>query len=226
MSTRGVLYIVWDGSEKRVADALEKSIASIKAVHPELPYTVHRLPASSTLLDKAAMLDITPYDETLFLDADTVVLDRVDYAFDKAVKHGLACCICECPWARRYTCCDGEDIEYNCGILWFTKAAKPVFDKWQELNKVIDSSIIFRTTNGLRRMGLNDQAGFTLAIEQTGLNPWILPLNYNFRPIWHHTWFGPIKIWHDYSEVNDELRELNQSQIESGRVVDFIKAAE
>jgi len=222
--SRGVLYIVWEGSEPRTESALERSIHSLRQWHLELPYHVHRLREDSTLLDKAAMCDLTPFDETLFLDADTVVMDRLDYGFEKAAKHGMALCICECPWARRYPSCTGDQTEYNAGIIWFAKQAKPVFDRWQQLNRVIDSSIIFQNGKGLSRMDLNDQAGLTLAIESLDFNPWVLPMNWNFRPIWQKSFFGPIKIYHDYSNVPDELIEWNESQNSPGAIVGYAKS--
>ncbi len=221
--SRGVLYIIWDGYEPRTEQALARSIDSLKQWHPELPYYVHRLSSDSTLLDKAAMLDLSPFDETLFLDADTVVMDRLDYGFEKAVKHGMALCVCECPWARRYPSCSGDMVEYNAGIIWFTKAAKPVFDAWQSLNRTIDSSIIFNSGDGYSRMPLNDQAGLALALEQTGFNPFVLPMNWNFRPIWQKHFFGQIKIWHDYRDPPDGLVDFNEKQTAPGAVVEFAK---
>src|SRR5438067_9971407 len=96
---RGVLYVKWGN---RLDHALARSVASLKAVHPDLPIHVHELPVASSLLDKANMFDWTPFQETLYLDVDTVVLGRLDYGFERAQRHTLACAICECPWARRY----------------------------------------------------------------------------------------------------------------------------
>jgi len=45
-----------------------------------------------------------------------------------AIKHALACCICENPWARRYGGLQGDLVEYNTGVQFFTRAAKPYFD--------------------------------------------------------------------------------------------------
>src|SRR5438876_9554670 len=98
MSNRGVLYIKWGD----VHEMLDRSIESVKKYHPELGIHVHDCPGGSDLLVKAKMLDLTPFEETLFLDIDTVVLGRLDYGFEKARQAGLACCICECPWARRH----------------------------------------------------------------------------------------------------------------------------
>lgn len=222
--TRGVLYIVWKG-DIDPSPILERSIASVKKHHPELPIHVEWLPEGSTLLDKAAMADITPFDETLFLDADTVVLGRLDYAFEKAAKHGIAVAICECPWGRRYPCIAGDVVEYNAGIIFFTRAAKPFFDLWNRLAKEVDSSILFHGDGGqLQRMGLNDQASFSMAMEAQPTPPFTLPMNWNFRPLWHISWFGPIKIYHDYSSVPDALVQWSEEQEKSDTVIDFATA--
>ena len=90
---RGILYVKW-GPNTAV---LDRSIRSAQALHPELPIHIHQLPDNSSLLDKAALFDASPFEETLFLDVDTVVLNRLDFGFEMATRYGLACCICENP---------------------------------------------------------------------------------------------------------------------------------
>ena len=220
-ATRGVLYMKW-GTQ---ADAmLQRSAASLRSFHPELPVHVAELPAGATLLDKARMLDASPFEETLFLDIDTVVLDRLDYGFDKAAKHSMACCICECPWARRYTGLSGDMIEYNTGVLFFTRKARPLFERWKQYARVLDSSIVFKMGEGqMGRMALNDQGSFALAMEESETPPFILPMNWNFRPQWHYSFFGPIKIWHDYSEVPGPVVTWNENQRGEQKVIDFTR---
>lgn len=216
MAKRGVLYIVWGAFDRAL---LERSIASLKEHHPELPVHVERLPDGSTLFDKARMLDFTPFEETLFLDADTVVLDDLSFGFEKAMRHGLACSICECPWARRYAGLSGDIIEYNTGVLFFTAKAAPLFAAWKQHVAAVDSSIVFHYGGRLHRMPLNDQAGFAQAVEATGFQPFVLPYNWNFRPKWHKSWFGPIKVWHDYSPVPEALVRNNREQAKPDSIV-------
>ncbi|NQV99365.1 MAG: hypothetical protein HQ483_06690 [Rhodospirillales bacterium] len=211
MSTagRGVLYVVW-GDYNKVA--LNRSLASLKTYHPELPVHIETLPAGSTLLDKAAMLEITPFAETVFLDVDTVVMGNLDFGFTKARQFDTALCICECPWARRYGGLDGDMIEYNTGVIFFTTLAKPLFDCWRKRAPEIDSSIDFVVDGQAGRMPLNDQAGFAAAVEETGKQPFILPHNWNFRPKWQKSWYGPLKIWHDYGDPPAALITHNLQQ--------------
>lgn len=211
--------MVW-GSGKD--GALERSMASLRAHHPDLPVHVERLGGGASLLDKARMADLSPFRETLYLDLDTVVLGNLDFGFQKAGEFGLACCICECPWARRYGGISGDMVEYNTGVLFFTEKAKDVFKAWRGTAHGLDSSILFLMDDGEpARMPLNDQAGFAKAVEDTGYGPFILPLNWNFRPRWHRSWFGPLKVWHDYADVPGALIAHNQAQSSDGAVVSF-----
>jgi hypothetical protein len=215
---RGVLYVCWGTKHERL---LERSRASLQRCHPELPVHVERLPDNSTLLDKAGMFDMTPFEETLFLDTDTVVLGNVDFGFEKARQFGLACCICECPWAKRYGGVSGDVIEYNTGVLFFTAKAKPVFDAWKTLARTVDSSIRMLHQGKIAIMPHNDQGGFAVAVEKTGSSPFVLPLNWNFRPIWQHTYFGPLKIWHDYSDVPPPVLSTNEYYQRPDSIIQF-----
>ena len=63
MASRGVLYVVWGQFDQAL---LDRAIASVREFHPEFPVEIARLSDDATLLDKARMLDFTPFDETLF----------------------------------------------------------------------------------------------------------------------------------------------------------------
>ena len=209
--SKGILSIYWGDESNLPIDRLK---ASVKKFHPELPHKIIKVDVPSgvpsSLNQKAAMLDLSPFDETLFLDIDTVVLGNLDFGFQKAKQFGLALSICESPWGKRYqNIFKGDEIEYNTGVIFFTKTAKTVFNQWKQLAPIIDSSIIGANKSGIYTMPANDQGSFALAVEQTGFNPFILPLNWNFRPEWQQSFFGPIKIWHDYSDPPPFFNELN-----------------
>ena len=70
-------------------------------------------------------------------------------------------------------------------------------------------------------MPLNDQAGFAMAIEDTGFNLFVLPYNWNFRPKWHKIWYGPLKIWHDYEAVPEPILQRNADQAALNAIVDL-----
>jgi hypothetical protein len=209
--SRGVLYIVWG---ERAENSLQRSIASLEKIHPELPYEVVQLPPETDqfqgLMEKPRVMADSPFDETLFLDADTVVLDRLDYGFAQAARFGLACCICECPWARRYRGLGNDDtVEYSSGVIFFTRDAQEVFDNWLDLTPKIDSTIDFIDSTGkLDFAPFQDQAAFLQAVDRWERAPFILPLNWNFRPAFHRSFFGPIKIWHAYEDPPSWLTQL------------------
>src|SRR3954471_11427917 len=130
--TRGILFMRWGNNEK-VNAALPRAAEAVKAVHPELPITQLEMPDDSDLRCKSRMFELSPYDETLYLDVDTVVLGRLDFAFEKARKHGIACCINVSPWANRYVGLkDRGDIqEWDTGVVFFSKAHPGVADLFQ-----------------------------------------------------------------------------------------------
>lgn len=208
---RGILSIYWGDETKLPIERLKNSV---KKFHPELPHEIIKVDAPTnnlaSLHQKAAMLDLSPFDETVFLDVDTVVLGRLDFGFEKAKQFGMALAICESPWGRRYPkLYSGDEVEYNTGVIFFTKQAKLVFDRWKMLSNSIDSQIVAVHEQGVYISSANDQGPFAVAIDETGFNPFILPLNWNFRPQWHRSFFGPIKIWHDYADPPKFLEELN-----------------
>lgn len=215
MISRGALYFIWGDLER----LLERSIASLKKHHPDLPIHIERLPDESTYLDKVRMFEVSPFETTAYLDADTVILGNLDYAFEQAEQFGIACCVNESPWARRYDGLRdrGDMVEYNAGIVFFDKVkSKPVFDAWAACCYTLNSSSRFHTPEGIKRQLCNDQAGMAKAIEDTGFNPKVLPHNWNFRPFWQRSYVGPLKIWHDYAEPPEHLvkhSEKNQDAV-------------
>jgi hypothetical protein len=222
--SRGILYIVWG---ERAEQALKRSLTSLKDVHPELPYEVVRLPPDtnefSGLIHKSRMMSLSPFDETLFLDADTVVLDRLDFGFSRAIRFGIACCICESPWSRRYRGLPDDDaIEYNTGVIFFTRQAKDLFESWEQIAPKLDSSIDFVDQKGQPHvMPFNDQGSFAQAMNSWSAAPFVLPLNWNFRPMYHWNFFGPIKIWHGYDDVPLPLKRMAAYYQHTDSIIQF-----
>ncbi len=223
---RGIIYVVWGlKTQPKLQAQLQRSLTSVKKFHPELPITVHELPDNASLLDKPVMYEQSPYEETIYLDADTEVLERLDFAIEKAVQFHLACVICEAPYARRYLkSITGDTIEYNTGVLFFKKSevTAPLFARWANLAKSIDSVIHYDMGNRTDFMKLNDQAGFALAVQELGINPFVLPLNWNYRPRWEPSVYGPVKVWHDYDPLPDALKQMWKQQDTPARLK-FIK---
>ena len=226
-SQRGVLYMVWGHSHDKL---LERSIASLNQYHPELPVHIHRIPgaedqsgSAAMFLAKAAMASISPFESTVYLDADTVVMGKLDFGFEKAEQFGLACAICECPWARRYGGLTqmGDLIEYNTGVLFYTSKARSLFYLWEKLVRTVDSAVRYLDNGVEKVMEHNDQAAFARAVDMAGVNPFVLPLNWNFRPRWHRCFFGPIRIWHDVIPPSEDITRINTHYTENPQTIYF-----
>ena len=87
---------------------------------------------------------------------------------------------------------------------------------------LVDSAIDFLGPNGQPTvMPFNDQGSFAKALTEWDRTPFILPMNWNFRPAWHRTFFGPIKIWHDYRDPPPALRQLNATYRNQNAIIQF-----
>jgi hypothetical protein len=206
---RGVLYIVWG---EKIDAVLNRSIESVKKFHPLMPIHVVRGDAQEGLRAKSKMGSATPFESTVYLDADTVVMGNLDFAFERAEQFGLACSINECPWSRRYGPEFGDWTEYNTGVIFFTTAAREVFATWERIAPTTPSKSVWFAASGQQQGSpYDDQASFARAIVETKWNPYVLPFNWNLRPAAYPVVFAPVKIWHDYSQPPHQLELLNQA---------------
>jgi alpha-N-acetylglucosamine transferase len=217
--TRGILYMVWGG----YSGSLMRSISSVKHWHPELEYHVAEMPSDSTVLCKSHMHDLSPFDETLFLDADTTVLGRLDYGFIKARQFGFALTHSANPWNRRYhkLVQHEDEAEYSSGVVFFVKRREMqrLFDDWLYLSTNTDSTTLYDSDEGVKEQKYNDQALLTLAIHLTGLNPFVLPQNWNLVPKYQRQFFGPVKIWHGAEDIPQSLLKWNEEQSRPGAIL-------
>lgn len=223
---RGVLYVVWGNG---VDEHVNRSVASLKLHHPNLPVEIARVtprdPARG-LREKARMAALSPFKTTLYLDADTTVMGNLDHAFEQAERFGIACSICEAPWARRYDHRLRDALEYNTGVIFFSQSAKPVFDAWDRLADTAPAASRWTKLDGaIRGMPYEDQAGFAAAIRECNFNPAVLPMNYNFRPEYYRSVFLPLKIWHDYIPPPEGICRLSLACERGEREVTYITFA-
>ncbi len=218
--SRGVLYLVWGDYNQQ---SLKRSIVSLQHWHPELEHRVVTLPDDSNVLCKSQMYDLSPFDETLYLDADTTVMGKLDYGFLKAKQHGMALCINCNPWNRRYRIVQHSDeVEYSSGVVFFDKtnhSALNVFREWDNYRDV-DTGTLYRTDAGeIKEQKYNDQALLSIAIRDCRFNPFTLPLNWNLHPRWQKTFWGELKILHGYSDIPRSLLRWNEEQSKPDAVI-------
>jgi hypothetical protein len=228
--TRGILYIVWGDTW---SGSLMRSMKSVKYWHPELETHVAQMPPGSNVLCKSQMYDLSPFDETLFLDADTTVLGKLDYGFLKAQQHGIALCINLNPWQRRYQklpVTHPDEVEYSSGVVFFDKGyyrhegdddvvypARDVFKAWSASSA--DSRTFYQADDGIREQLYNDQALLTAAIHATGFNPFVLPLNWNLYTKWQKAFWGEVKIHHGYDDIPPALLAWNAEQSKTDAII-------
>jgi hypothetical protein len=215
---RGVLWMRWGETP-----GLERSRASVKHWHPELPQHVAEMPADSTVLCKSKMYELSPFDETLFLDADTTVLGRLDYGFNIARAHCIAVTHSANPWQRRYykMRVEPDDVEYSTGVVFFRKCGeiKRTFDEWSALSESADTRCKYANDAGATLEQLhNDQATFSMAMWSND-RTFVLPQNWNFVPRWQKQFFGPLKIWHGLEDIPQSLLKWNEEQSKPDAVI-------
>ena len=134
----------------------------------------------------------TPFDVTLQLDSDTVILGDLSYGFEKADKFNIA--ICHAPAYYGKTFCTNpnkniyplhnEQIVYNAGVIFYKKSdiTWKVIEKWVEYNDSYDVA--------------QDQVGLSNSFEVLDFNPFVMSRSWNFRGSFFKEGHGPIKIWH------------------------------
>jgi hypothetical protein len=115
-------------------------------------------------------------------------------------------------------------VEYNTGVLFFTQSARRVFEEWTRLTPELGSTVIFTQDGQLQRQTHNDQCAFAAAVDRTGFCPFVLPMNWNFRPQWQLSFFGPINVWHDYADVPPFFYELPRYYAQKDAVIQFHSA--
>lgn len=215
---RRVAYLIW-GS--KILPYLERSLTSLYQIHPKIEALVVNCDEKLGLVNKTLLAQLPSKGTTLLLDADTVVLGNLDQLFEGAERYGLACTIADCPWMRRYSSEWGNQTEYSTGVIAYTKKALPVLEAWERLGRTTHASNRWEHKRELKGEKWGDQASFAAAICETKFNPYILPMNYNFVPWSHRSFFAPLKIWHSRLDVPDKLRILNQECEAGNRLVNY-----
>ncbi len=198
--TKGVIYIAT--GEKCVNEALV-SAASLKRYMPDLPVTlfsdihiaseyinnvVSIKEPTNTFEDKIRNIYKSPYDYTLYLDADTYICDDFSELFDLLDNFDIAAAH---NYGRRFSTGRYSDKAittsfptFNCGVILFKKSVKTreLFSGWLRLylrNKRRQRADV----NHKKIQGgvLNDQHSFREAVYESDARVCILARNYNLR---------------------------------------------
>lgn len=202
-TSRGFVWVVWNEAEERVSAALQRSMESVRKFHPDAGLHVVKTNGEHRLLEKAAGYLSSPFDLTIALDVDTELLRPVDHLFEVAAEYGVALRVNENPNAERFGC-GKHVVEYNTGVIAFSKAGDAVLRRWAELCEEgkLDTS--------RPRDKKNDQAYFATAASEIRTVYPLRPTD-NLRPSWETTFWGPVYIWHDWTPCSASLRAVNDT---------------
>jgi hypothetical protein len=189
--SKGVIYI--SINKKWVKEAVF-SARSIKKVCPKLPITlftdkkfksdyIDNFIVSSSLKGtrfKFDYLDKTPYDYTLYLDSDTMVVSDIISIFDILDKFDIITthCICRISKEDRDIFSDYRNIpdsfcQFQGGVMFYRKT-----------EKVINFVRLWKTLYNKYKKEYNltqDQISLRVALWNSDLRIYMLPLEYNLK---------------------------------------------
>jgi hypothetical protein len=166
------------------------------------------------------------FGTTVFLDADTRVIDDVSLGFEKAEKHGIA--IAPAP---HYSLADFRDfrqimteegvqplgqIVYNTGVI-FATPLRP------DVRAVFDRTLAL--AQKYRDRPWNEQPYLSLAMELLSFNPYTLSPSFNHRGFGELI-SGSIRIWHSYEPLPGNAASLEKGYLhrhEKGKLVKAVK---
>jgi hypothetical protein len=210
--SNGALYIITQ--DPRYVDLLLTSAASLKKAMPELPITafsqfpvesglfesvVRVEPSKDGFYDKSKLIQNSPYERTLFIDADTFVLEPVPELFalldhfDCAATHEE---YVSTDWHNRYPRIDipASFPEFNTGILMLKRSERTVrlLDDWGSLyRKYLDEK---------PGVAINDQPFFRVAACFSDARIATLTREYNCKFRGQGYLNGRVKILHGHVE--------------------------
>jgi hypothetical protein len=144
----------------------------------------------------AFLLDHTPFDISLYIDADVHLYGNPEFAFKKCDIHEV--CLTHSPMydlhyrstikveLKKEVDKKSDLIEYQAGWILFKKSisAEKLFDEYKRI-AFAHPEVTY------------SQQIFSLAVEHSGINPFILPSNWNYRAFHQHL-HGELKFWHNY----------------------------
>ena len=151
----------------------------------------------------AFLSDYTPFDITLYIDADVHLFGDPSFAIEKCKVHEI--CLTHSPmYDLHYRSTIKQElkdvvqnridlIEYQAGWILFKQGttATKLFDEYKNI-AFAHPEVTF------------SQQIFSLAVENSGVNPFILPSNWNYRAFHQHL-HGELKFWHNYFLPHERL---------------------
>lgn len=226
---RGASWVVW--GEEHMQEAY-RSVASVRRFGlPTCIVTDHTTGVEPGRFDEIRridfqtpglardwhVLDESPFEQTLYIDSDVLMLQPAELGFSAAMRYGFA--VTHAQSTHCYTSEEGELCHYSTGLIFFDRrhAVFPIVrDGWRTF---IDEYSA-RGQNGF----YCDQPGFSITLWRLGINPFVLPHTWNLAPLMlaTGTWVNyGVKFWHSMIDPPAEFLEWNAAPAGTA----FIRAA-
>jgi hypothetical protein len=208
--TKGILYIATDDSylkdaeksAERANTILDLPISIVSHKEPEcniFDETIIDNNPTKTMADKSGNLLKTPYDNTIYVDSDTYIIEDITDIFERvgsSIPLAITLDIHEGSLYKN----DDLDIPssfpmYQAGVIVYqdTPILRDFIQKWQENHDPPDSS---------------DQVSFRKTLYNHRIQINIFPLRYN--AFMGTEIYGPVKILHDYQGI---LKKYNRDKL-------------
>jgi hypothetical protein len=209
----GAIYIITQ--DHRYTKLLLTSVASLKRVMPNLPITVFSQfpiespmfervirvePSTNGFYDKTVYMRQSPYERTLFIDADTYFVDPVPELFTLLDKFDCATTHEEylnTDWFNNYPRTDipASYPEFNTGIMAFGRSPRmsKLLDDWMKLYES------FLKDNPGKKS--NDQPFFRAAVYHSDIRMATLTREYNCKFRGQGYLNGRVKILHGHVDL-------------------------
>jgi len=221
--SNGAIYVL--SQDERYVDLALQSAASLKRAMPDLPITAFsQFPIRSPLIervipiqptrhgfyDKTKLMRESPYERTLFIDADILVLERFPELFDLLDRFDCAATHEEyvsTDWFNHYPRNDipSSFPELNTGIFLFKRSARmeSVFTECEALYA--------RHLEANPDQPINDQPFFRAAIYYSDARVATLTRDYNCKFRGQGYLNGSLKILHGHVDFRFDPRQIRQA---------------
>jgi hypothetical protein len=201
----GAIYILTQN--ERYVDLALQSIASLKRAMPDLPVTVFsEFPVVSPLIervipveptcdgfyDKTKLMQQSPYDRTIFVDADIFVLEPFTELFSLLDRYPRSDVPSSFP-------------EFNTGILLFRRS--PQMDRVLKEWEALYAQFLHEKPD----QQINDQPFFRVAIYHSDARVATLTREYNCKFRGQGYLNGPVKILHGHIDLQFDTHQLGQA---------------
>lgn len=227
---RGAIYIVVDlqnrgdyfddvsKAKNYYLDQAVFSASSLKKHMPELPVTLFTninietaQPFDNIMRITTQVTDVwvtkfdcllnSPYEQTLHMDADTFVCDKVDEVFSSLDRFDIAATMSVSWNTRPFQSAPNCFPELAFGVFWFRR------------NDEVDK--FFRKTRDYlkRRQGGCDEPWVRLALYESKVRFYVLPWEYNCLYVHPAYLFDKVKIMHGHSKTIEEDTEIINTKI-------------